>query len=61
MSGLPALSFGGPSRKTVQDLSEGEHEYSTKPNESVYFVNCSNSTLTVNSRCAKVSELTLET
>ena len=54
MAGLPALNFGGPSRKTVQDLTEGDHEFSTRPNESVYFINCSDSTLSVNSRSAKV-------
>ena len=55
MAGLPGLNFGGPSRKTVQDLTEGDHEFSTRPNESVYFINCSDSNLSVNSRSAKVS------
>ncbi|KAL5260623.1 hypothetical protein ACHWQZ_G010692 [Mnemiopsis leidyi] len=55
MAGLPGLNFSGPSRKTVQDLTEGEHEFNIRPNESVYFINCSDSTLSVNSRSAKVS------
>ena len=50
---LPGLSFG-PSRKIVEKLTEGVHELTTKPNESVYIVNCSDATLNVNSRCAKV-------
>ena len=48
------LNFG-PQRRTVQGVTGGDEEYKTKPNESIYFVNCSDCSLTVNSRCLKVS------
>lgn len=49
------LNFNGPQRKTVKDLDGGEHEYTTRPNESMYFLNCKDAAITVNSRCCKVS------
>ena len=51
------LNFSGPKRRVVKDLEAGQHDFTSRPTESLYFLSCKDVIINVNTKCCKVCEL----